>query len=166
MKIVVTGSLGHISKPLTEKLVQKGHTVTVISSQPERQSAIETLGATAAIGSIEDVDFLTATFTGADAVYCMVPPGNPFDHSHDVIASVGRLATNYVQAILQSGVKHVVYLSSIGAHTDKGNGILLFHYNAEHILQTLPSDVAIAFMRPVGFYYNLLSFVHTIKTQG
>ncbi len=40
MKIVVTGSLGHISKPLTIELVQKMHTVTVISSNPERQKAL------------------------------------------------------------------------------------------------------------------------------
>ncbi len=65
MKIIVTGSLGHISKPLTEELVQKGHTVTVISSKPEKQAAIEALGATAAIGSVEDVSFLTTTFAGA-----------------------------------------------------------------------------------------------------
>jgi nucleoside-diphosphate-sugar epimerase len=32
MKIVVTGSLGNISKPLTKELVQKKHSVTVISS--------------------------------------------------------------------------------------------------------------------------------------
>ena len=37
MKIVVTGSLGHIGKPLTEELVQKGHSVTVISSKAEKQ---------------------------------------------------------------------------------------------------------------------------------
>ena len=37
MKIVVTGSLGHISKPLTETLVKNGHEVTVISSNPERK---------------------------------------------------------------------------------------------------------------------------------
>jgi len=60
----------------------------------------------------------------------------------------------------------VVHLSSIGAHTDKGNGLLAFHYNVENILQTLPSDVSITFMRPVGFYYNLLGFINTIKTQG
>lgn len=32
MKIIVTGSLGLINTPLTKELVQKGHTVTVISS--------------------------------------------------------------------------------------------------------------------------------------
>ena len=45
MKIIVTGSLGNISKPLTEELVRKGHSVTVVSSKPNKQKAIELLGA-------------------------------------------------------------------------------------------------------------------------
>lgn len=44
MKIVVTGSLGHISKPLTVELAEKGHTITVISSKAEKQKDIEGLG--------------------------------------------------------------------------------------------------------------------------
>lgn len=166
MKIIITGSLGHISKPLTEELIQKGHEVTVISSNPEKQKEIEALGATAAIGSIEDVDFLTATFTGAEIAYIMEPPVSFFDHSIDIMAYYSQLANHYAQAILQSGVKRVVHLSSIGAHTDKGNGMLAFHYNVEQILNELPDDIAITFMRPVGFYYNLLSFIPAIKTQG
>ena len=43
MKIILTGSLGHISKPLTEELVKKGHAVTVISSNSEKQKEIELL---------------------------------------------------------------------------------------------------------------------------
>ncbi len=45
MKIILTGSLGNISKPLTKYLVGKGNTVTVISSKAERQKEIEALGA-------------------------------------------------------------------------------------------------------------------------
>src|ERR1700761_7335573 len=112
MKIIVTGSLGHISKPLTHELVQKGHTVTVISSNPGRQEAIDALGATAAIGSVEDVEFLTEAFTAADAVYCMEPPGSFFDPKFDLIAHTRMLGNNYVQAIQRSGVKHVGHLSS------------------------------------------------------
>ncbi|HEY4322877.1 MAG TPA: NmrA family NAD(P)-binding protein [Mucilaginibacter sp.] len=166
MKIIVTGSLGHISKPLAEELVQKGHQVTVISSNPEKKAAIEAIGANAAIGSIDDVNFLTSTFTGADAVYCMEPPVGMFDHNIDVMEHTRKQGENYAQSIRQSGVKRVVHLSSIGAHTDKGNGILAFHYNVEQIMNKLPADVAITFMRPVGFYYNLFAFVNTIKIQG
>jgi len=168
MKIIVTGSLGNISKPLTKKLVQKGHQVTVISSKPERQKDIEALGASAAIGTMEDAGFLTATFKGADAVYVMETMGGNsfFDPNLDIIAAINKIGNNYKQAIEQSGIKRVVHLSSIGAHTDKGNGLLAFHYNVENILKQLPDDVSITFMRPVGFYYNLLGFINTIKTQG
>ncbi len=166
MKIVVTGSLGHISKPLTQELVQKGHSVTVISSRLERKINIEELGATAAIGTVEDVDFLTTVFEGADAVYTMIPPGNYNDQNLDIPKQVHQIISNYKQAIEKSGVKRIIQLSSIGAHTDKGNGILSVYYQMESMLRAMPSDIAITFMRPVGFYYNLYGFVNTIKTQG
>jgi uncharacterized protein YbjT (DUF2867 family) len=91
--------------------------------------------------------------------------GSFYDQNFDYIAAINKIANNYKQAIQQSGVKCVVHLSSIGAHTDKGNGMLAFHYNVEQILQTLPVNVSIKFMRPVGFYYNMFAFIPTIKTQ-
>lgn len=168
MNIVVTGSLGHISKPLAKELVQKGHAVTVISSKAERQKDIEAIGAKAAIGTMEDVVFLTKTFTGADIVYAMESLGEGFffNQELDYMVAITNIAHNYKQAIQQSGVKKVIHLSSIGAHTDKGNGMLAFHYHAESILKQLPDDVAIKFMRPVGFYYNMFAYIPTIKTQG
>ncbi|HEY4876211.1 MAG TPA: NAD(P)H-binding protein [Puia sp.] len=165
MKIILTGSLGHIGKPLTTELVQKGNAVTVISSNPEKQKDIEALGATAAIGSIDDVEFLTKTFSGADAVYTMIPPGNFLDPNFDLMAGYHKLVNNYAQAIQHSGVKRVVHLSSIGAHMDKDSGLIIAHHNAEIILNKL-TDVAITFMRPVGFYYNLNIFSGLIKATG
>ena len=166
MKIIITGSLGHISKPLTEELIQKGHKVTVISSNPEKKATIEALGATAAIGSLEDVDFLTATFTGADAVYVMVPPTNYFDHSLDLRAYYQRLGNNYATAIERSGVKHVVNLSTIGAHLEQGSGILIGAHDLALILDELPADVTIIHMRPTSFFYNALNYIPVIKNAG
>jgi uncharacterized protein YbjT (DUF2867 family) len=168
MKVVVTGSLGNISKPLTQELVQKGHSVTVISSKPERQTDIEAIGAKAAIGSMEDVEFLTSTFKDADIVYCMATNDMSvfFDHSFDIYAYYNQIGKNYQNAIVQSGVKRVIYLSTIGGHTDKGNGILRFHYDVESILNKLPDDVSIKFMRPVGFYTNIFREMETIKAQA
>lgn len=165
MKITITGSLGHISKPLTETLEQKGHDVTVISSKADKQAAIEALGAKAAIGTMEDADFLTAAFAGADAVYTMLPPANYFNHSLNLKEYCRLIANNYTQAILQSGVQRVVHLSSIGAHLTQGSGLILFHRAVEDVFNTL-QNVNITFMRPTGFYYNLYSFVPMIKKQG
>ncbi|EPG66695.1 NmrA family NAD(P)-binding protein [Leptospira wolffii] len=168
MKIIITGSLGHISRPLTETLVHKGHSVTVVSSKQERKKEIEALGAIPAIGRMEDAEFLTNIFQGADIVYAMEAVGyeNFFDPNFDLTEAAIRIATNYKKAIQSSGVKKLIHLSSIGAHTDSGNGILAFHYEAEKILSALPEDVNIKFMRPVGFYYNMFAFLQTIKAQG
>jgi uncharacterized protein YbjT (DUF2867 family) len=166
MKVIVTGSIGNISKPLTEELVAQGHTVTVISSKPEKQPDIEALGAAAAIGSLEDVELLASTFTGADAVYCMVPPNDYFDLNLDLLAYYRRLGNNYARAIERSGVKRVVNLSSIGAHLDKGSGILIGAHDVEQILNELSSEVAITHLRPTSFYYNLFGYIDTIKATG
>ena len=166
MKIVVTGSLGRIGKPLTEELLQKGYSVTVISSKAEKQNEIEALGAIAAIGSILDANFLAATFKGADIVYLMEPPFNYFDQSMETKSYWGNFADSYVQAIEQSGVTKVVHLSSIGAHTDEGVGILDTHHFIENILKQLPENVLIKTMRPVGFYYNMFAFIPSIKKTG
>jgi uncharacterized protein YbjT (DUF2867 family) len=165
MILVITGSLGHIGRPLTKDLVQKGHSVTVISSKPEKQKEIEALGAKSAIGSIEDVPFLTATFMGADAVYSMVPPANYFNPNLDLMAYWLGVGHNFAEAIQQSGVKRVVHLSSVGAHLDQGSGLILGHHHVEVILNNLV-NVAITFMRPVGFYYNLYGFIPMIKREG
>ena len=166
MKIIVTGSLGNISKPLATALAQEGHQVTVISSNPGNRDNIETIGAAAAIGSLEDADFVAAAFTGADAVYTMVPPNNYFDHNLDLLAYYRGIGENYARAILQSGVKHVVNLSTVGAHLEKGSGILIGAHNVEKILNALPQEVNITHMRPTSFYYNLYGYTDMIRTAG
>lgn len=169
MNIVLTGSLGNIGKPLATTLTEKGHSVTIISSYPKREKEIKALGAKAAIGTIQDVRFLADTFKGADVVYLMETMeavGNIFDKSIDFIGDIEQIGCNYKYAVEQSGVKKVIHLSSIGADLENGNGILLFHHKVETILRQLPDDISIKFIRPVGFYLNMFSFIPVIKKQG
>jgi uncharacterized protein YbjT (DUF2867 family) len=163
MKIIVTGSLGHIGRPLTKELVQKGHSVKVISSNPERQKDIEALGATAAIGSVEDAGFLASAFIGADTVYAMIPPKITVP---DPMAYSQKIADSYAQAIQQAGVKRVVYVSSYGAQLEKGAGLIVLHHHAENTLNKLPNLVAITHLRATYVYYNFYRFVDMIKGMG
>jgi uncharacterized protein YbjT (DUF2867 family) len=135
----------------------------VVSSNPEKQQQIEALGATAAIGSIENVAFLAKTFTGADAVYCMIPPAGM--EEPDRIKHYRRIAGNYTQAIQQAGVKRVIHLSSYGAHLNKGTGIIVGAHDAEGIFNDL-SGTDITHIRPTYFYYNLYNFIGMIKSTG
>jgi uncharacterized protein YbjT (DUF2867 family) len=163
MKVIVTGTLGNIGKPLTQSLIQKGNQVIGINHVFEKQREIEALGATAAIGSIEDVDFLAATFAGADVVYTMVPPN--YFAEPDIREYYRKIGNNYAQAIKQSGVKRVINLSSYGAHLDKGTGNILGAYYVENSLNEL-LDVDITHIRPTYFYYNLLNLIPVIKSTG
>ncbi|MFD2935450.1 NAD(P)H-binding protein [Spirosoma flavum] len=168
MNIVLTGSIGTIGKPLTKQLVEAGHSVTVITSKPERQAAIEALGARAATGSFLDVDFLIKTFNGADILYLMEAwegIGSIFDKDVDFVAAFEQIGNNYKKAVEESGVKQLVHLSSIGAHTEQGTGSLYLHHKVENILRQLADNISIKFMRPVGFYTNLYRSIDSIKTQ-
>ncbi len=154
MKIIVTGSLGNISKRLTQLLVAQGHAVTVISSDPNKQEAIGTLGATPAIGSISDLAFLTDTFKGADAVYAMIPLSFSEPDMGDYLR---RMAQNYVQALKQAGTKRVVIMS--GWVADLVTGV-----NAEDIFKGLSTSLTI--IRPGSFYTNFYQSIDLIKGKG
>jgi uncharacterized protein YbjT (DUF2867 family) len=162
MKITLTGSLGNISKPLAEILITNGHEVTIISSDPKKSNAIEAIGAKAATGSISDVGFLTHSFTGADAVYTMVPPNWGVGNYRHYIAQTGK---NYLEAIKTSGVKRVVNLSSIGAHLQDGTGPIAGLYDVEQALNTLDA-VSIKHLRAGIFYINFFFDMRIIRNMG
>src|ERR1700744_1335569 len=163
MKIVITGSLGHIGKPLTSALVRDGHAVTVISSNSDKKEAIEALGATPAIGTLQDLDFLTRVFEGTHAVYLMIPPN--YAGVTDVRGYYHQIGQNYASAVRRSGVGRVVFLSSMGADLDKGTGVVLGVHDVEGILDGL-SRVRLTHLRPGYFYYNLYNYVGQIKGLG
>ncbi len=162
MKITVTGSLGNISKPLAKQLITAGHKVTVVSSNPDKKADIEALGATAAIGSIGDAEFLSSAFAGADVVYTMVPPSFAVN---DYRKYASDFAHNYAAAIKSAGIKRIVNLSSIGADIDGGTGPIAGMHEAEIVLNQL-DGVAIKHIRPGIFYVNLYANIGMIKNLG
>lgn len=162
MKYIITGSLGHTGKPITEGLVKAGHTAIVVTSKPENATAIEALGATAAIGSLEDADFLKQTFAGADAVYLLIPT----DWSKPKIrAYQNQIADSYVAAIEASKVRYAVLLSSVGADLGEGVGPVDGLYDVEHKLANV-AGLNSRFLRPSYFMTNLFSVMDMVKGMG
>lgn len=162
MQYVITGGAGHISKPLAEALLAAGQQVTVIGRNAANLAELVGKGAKAAIGSVEDVAFLTATFAGADALYLMIPPNYNAPDMKKALEQVGK---NYVAALKASPVKYVVNLSSIGAHLEDGTGPITSLHRTEAALNTL-TDTHILHLRPALFYYNLFSNIGLIKQAG
>ncbi|PJJ79400.1 NAD(P)H-binding protein [Mucilaginibacter auburnensis] len=162
MKIIITGSLGNISRPLSTTLAAKGHNVTVISSDNKKVEQIKSIGATPAIGSVSDETFLTTTFTGADVVYLMVPT----DFSApDIKANIASVGEHYANAVKAAGVKKVVMLSSLGAHLPEGTGPIAGIHRVEETLKKL-EGVDLLILRPSYFYNNFYADIAMIKNAG
>lgn len=162
MKYVITGGAGNISKPLTEKLLKAGHDVTVISRMMENIRSLMGLGAKPAIGSVNDTAFLIKTFTGADAVYTMVPPNYA---TNDMKASIAEVGKNYTEALKATNVKYVVNLSSVGAHLPDGIGPVSGLYRVEQAMNGL-KNINIKHLRPTYFYQNFLGNIDMVKNMN
>jgi len=162
MKYVITGGAGNISKPLAEKLLKAGHDVTVISRNAENIKPLVDPGAKPAIGSVTDTAFLIKTFTGADAVYTMVPPNYA---TNDMKASIGEVGKNYVEALKAANIKYVVNLSSVGAHLPDGVGPVSGLYRVEQAMNEL-KNTNIKHLRPTYFFANFLANVGMIKNMN
>lgn len=162
MNYLITGSLGHVSRPLAAKMVRTGHTVRVLSRRAEKTAAIEALGATAVIGNVESLDSLASAFKGADAVFTMIPPNFQTDNWKHYIAHIGD---NYADAIKRAGVRHVVNLSSIGAHLREGCGPVSALHFVEESLNSL-KDVNVRHIRSGFFHTNFLSDIPLIRHSG
>ncbi|MGJ1265191.1 NmrA family NAD(P)-binding protein [Sphingobacterium spiritivorum] len=162
MKITITGSLGNIGRFLTEKLLQSGHHVTVVSHSEDRKPEIERLGADAAIGSISDVVFLRNAFKDADAVFAMTPPNMG---GIDIISNTVEAGKAMAKAIKESAVSRVVMLSSIGADLPDGNGPITALHHIEKAYAEL-EGVAVTFLRAGYFFTNFYNDILLIKTAG
>jgi uncharacterized protein YbjT (DUF2867 family) len=162
MKIITAGSLGNVATPLVKQLVAAGHDVTVITSNPDKQDAITALKATAAVGSIADAAFLTNTFTGADAVFAMMPPAMGTTNMIENIAQAGQA---YATAIRNAGIRRMVFLSSVGADASEGNGPIQGVHRVEQIFQQL-TDVNVTVLRSGFFYVNFLRDIPAIKNRN
>lgn len=162
MKITTTGSLGNVAGPLVKKLIAAGHQVTVITTKAERKNEIEALGAKASIGSISDLTFLTTAFTGADAVYTMMPPAMGATNLIQNITDAGKA---YAQAIRAAKVPRVVMLSSVGADAAEGTGPVQGVHRVEQLLQKL-DGINVTVLRSGFFYVNFLRDIPLIKSKN
>jgi uncharacterized protein YbjT (DUF2867 family) len=163
MKITLTGAAGNITKPLAEKLLSQGHTVTVIGRNKENLKPLTDKGAETAIGSIEDGAFITNAFQGADVVYTMIPA--PYHIATDWVEYSKLIGENYRKGIEANNINKVVNLSTYGAHLTSGRGILQSITQLERELSKL-QNVEVINLRGAYFYSNLVPQIASIKSMG
>lgn len=160
--VTVTGASGKTGSVVAQALLASGEKVRVTGRSAQHLEALRQKGAFIAEGDQGDADFLTAALKGADALYLLIPP--KFD-TPDFRKHYNGLGNAAVKAISASGVKKVVFLSSLGADKPSGTGPVVGLYDVEGKLRTL-GDVDIAVLRPGYFMENTLGNMGMIKEKG
>jgi uncharacterized protein YbjT (DUF2867 family) len=159
---VITGASGNTGKIVANELLSHGKKVKVIGRNAGHLQPLVDKGAEPLVGDVTDGAFLKKAFSGAEAVYLLIPP-NP--KSTDFRAYQNNLSDNYVEAIKAGGVKYVVLLSSVGAHLRNGAGVIDGLGYLEEKLATL-KDANVLNLRPSYFMENLFTQLDLIKKAG
>jgi len=124
--IVVTGAAGHLGNVLARELLARGEKVRALILPGEDTTSLDGLEIERVEGNILDPASLERAFQGADVVYHMaalvaITPGK-----EQVLQKVNVEGTkNVLQAVRKTGVRRLVYTSSIHALTRPPHGVII-----------------------------------------
>lgn len=161
---VVVGASGNTGSAVADALLAAGEKVRVVGRTPSKLEQFTKRGAEAAIVDVADPDTqaLIKAFSGAKAVYAMVPPDVT---STDVLAYSGVVAKVIVTALQTSAVSHAVILSSFGADKSSKTGPVVGLHRLEELVNSVGGLNAL-FIRAGYFMENLLPQAGVIKNFG
>jgi uncharacterized protein YbjT (DUF2867 family) len=159
---VITGASGNTGSVVAKTLLGMGQKVRVVGRSADRLQSLTTEGAEAAVCDVSDAAALTRAFTGARAVYAMIPPSLTSQHYRED----QKLVTEAIaQALQQANVEYAVTLSSVGADKPAGNGPVAGLHYLEQRLNQLPS-LKVLHLRPGYFMENTLAQIGIIQSMG
>ncbi len=159
---VITGATGNIGSKATDLLLARGEKVRVIGRSAARLQRFVDRGAEVAEGDLKDGDFVTAALTGTTAVFVMIPPDYK---ARDFRIYQNEVGASIANAIKNSGVGHVVSLSSQGAELSDGTGPIKGLHDQEERLNGL-AGMNVLHLRPTFFMENLLMNIPLINQKG
>jgi uncharacterized protein YbjT (DUF2867 family) len=160
--LVITGATGKTGSIIADTLISKGHKVRVVGRDAGKLKRFTAKGAESAVGDLVDTAFLTKAFTGADAVFVLIPPNLSVP---DFRAYQKKIGESIIAAITGSGVKYVVHLSSQGAHLPDKTGPIAGLHDQEERLNKL-DGVNVIHLRPTYFMENLLMNIDLIRKMN
>jgi len=159
---VVLGATGNTGSVVAKALLDGNQKVRVVGRSKERLAGFVIRGAEAFEADLLDSGALTKAFTGARAVYALLPPDLA---STDYRAQQGRQTNSIASALEAAGPTHVVALSSFGADKgDKTGPVAGLHAMEESFRQIQKLNAL--YLRAGYFMENTLPQVGIIKSFG
>ncbi len=159
---VVLGASGNTGSVVARKLLENGEKVRAVGRDSSKLSALARLGADIEPINLNDSAALTNVFAGAKGAYLFIPPQI---HAEDFIAAADAISTSIVNAVRDSGISHVVVLSSIGAQHPERTGPIVTLHRLEEKLKQVPQLSAL-FLRPAYFMENFMMMIPLVQAMG
>jgi uncharacterized protein YbjT (DUF2867 family) len=159
---VITGATGHTGNIIARKLLAQGQTVRAVGRSADRLKPLTAEGAEPFVCELTDTTALVKAFSGARAVYAMVPSSLT---SSDYRADQAEVADSIAEAIEETQVKYAVSLSSVGADKTEGTGPIAGLHYLEQTLNRIP-ELNVLHLRPGYFMENTLAQIGIIQTMN
>ena len=156
----ITGITGKVGGETARRLLEAKLPVRAVLRDSTKGAAWAAQGCEIAVADIGDVQALTSAFSGAEAVFVLVPP--IFDPSPE-FPEVRAIISALKSALLEAKPGKVVVLSTIGAQAREFN-LLSQLGMMEQELSALP--MPIAFLRAAWFMENASLDVQPARTTG
>lgn len=158
---VVAGATGKTGSVVAATLLERKQPVRVIVRTPEKGAAWKAKGADVAVAALEDSQALANALKGATGGYFLIP--SDYKASH-YLNDRKRVADSLAAAVESSGLRHLVFLSSIGAHVPTETGpIRALHYAEERFGAAARS---MTIVRAPYFMENWMSVLSAAHTRG
>jgi uncharacterized protein YbjT (DUF2867 family) len=158
---VITGATGHTGSAAAETLLSRGQRVRVVVRNEAKGAPWRTKGAEVAVADLSDAAAMTQALSGAQGAYLLVPPQYAAD---DLIAAQKVVSDALAAAVRQSGVPHVVLLSSLGAQHAQGTGPIRSLHESEAALRRAAKNLTI--LRAAFFLENWAEVLPEVKAKG
>ena len=158
---VVAGTTGNTGSVVAQTLLGLKQPVRVIVRTADKGAAWKAKGAEVAVVSLDDAQALARAFEGATGAYLLVPPNYT---ATSYLDDRKKVADALAKAVKASGLGHVVFLSSIGAHLPEGTGPIRIVRYGEQQLGTAVENLII--LRSPYFFENWQPVLGVAKAQG
>jgi uncharacterized protein YbjT (DUF2867 family) len=158
---VVAGVTGNTGSVVAQTLLDRKQPVRVIVRTADKGAAWKAKGAEVAVASLDDTKALTKACEGATGAYLLVPPNYT---ATSYLDDRKKVADALAKAVKASGLGHVVFLSSIGAHLPGETGPIRVVRYGEQQLEADAKNLTI--LRPASFLDNWVPVLGAAKAQG
>ncbi len=151
MDFVVAGVSGNVGSVVAETLLASKKSVRVVVRDAKKGEPWKAKGAEVVVADLNDAPALGAALAGAKGAFLLIPPNMA---SPTPRADQWKVGDALVEAVRESKIPHVVFLSSIAAQHEAGTGPITVVHRQELNFRKL-SDTVFTFVRAAYFMENL-----------